>query len=253
MEVRVKKIVGEQWTCTHKVFSCWDPWHDTVSLQLRNTNKQRLSEIWPRHFPQMATWTHTAATKPQLSPDSQTCTQCAVSPWLGCDTQTQRGTALTRLPCKIWFWWGPYDPPVLLGCGWHRAGSRGHGAVSRGQRCHKDLHGQHTALSKRHGSGGSPSSDALSPPVSLHLMASVGIFMCQSINIRTVREREIPSSWAGRDAKRRVCTARGTRLCPPEPGDSNSCVCLRCHLKKWSGRRFKRFATRNREEEGKLP
>lgn len=86
-----------------------------------------------------------------------------------------------------------------------------------------------------------------------HLLA---FFMCQSINIRTVREREIPSSWVGRDAKHLVCTAPGDQAVPQQnPGHRKSRVCvlrLWCRLKKLSGRRLKCFATRNRGEEGKL-
>lgn len=77
---------------------------------------------------------------------------------------------------------GCYQAPPLRVHSWAAHGAvparRDTRPVSQGDGCHvgTDLHGQPTELSKCHLSGGSPSSDALTPPVSLHLMASVGIF-----------------------------------------------------------------------------
>lgn len=176
MEVRVKKIVGEQWTCMHKVFSCWDPWHNTVSYSCgTQTSKGSLKSGHgtshrgqPEHIQQRqrlnCRLTRRLVPSPRCHPDLGAIHRRSV-----------------KQPSLVSHVKSGFDEvPTIRVCCWAASGTvPAHGdigAVSRGQRCHKDSHGQHTELSTRHGSGGSPSSDALSPPVSLHLMASVGIF-----------------------------------------------------------------------------
>lgn len=130
-----------------------------MSLQLPTCRPQRLSQPCSPHCCRRGHCTK--------------CLQLSPSPLRG--TQLQQEPALTHLPCPLWFLCSTYKRLQPTGTAPAR---RDTGAGSRGDVCHtgKDLHGQPTELSKCHLSGGSPSSDALTPPVSSHLMASVGIF-----------------------------------------------------------------------------